>query len=217
MELKKYHKVNTIADVFQGYTRLMLRNKQLAYEQGECQELRVINWQNIKSYCSGKNIDNDCEKVKFYQNYAKEIKYMQKGDIIFQLKSGIDNNEIIYIDKEPKEKYIYDNTVLVVRVTDTSIDSLYVYIMCQSSPIQKGLRQKKWQSSVDKKGKFQSSIVPRLSKGILANMLIRELPEDERKKIVNEYIKLHKAQDNFSKKISELQADKDNKANICWL
>ena len=48
-------------------------------------------------------------------------------------------------------------------------------------------------------------------------MLIRELPEDERKKIVNEYIKLHKAQDNFSKKISELQADKDNKANICWL
>ena len=217
MELKKYYIVNNIADVFQGYTRLMLRNKQLAYEQGECQELRVINWQNIKSYCKGNDIDNVCEVVKFYQNYAKEIKYMQKGDIVFQLKSGIDNNEIIYIDKEPKEKYIYDNTVVVVRVTDTSIDSLYVYIMCQSSPIQKGLRQKKWQSSVDKRGKFQSSIVPRLSKGILANMMIRELPEDERKKIVNEYIKLHKAQDNFSKKISELQADKDNKANICWL
>ena len=215
--IENYYIAKDICDVFQGYTRLMLRNKQLISELGDGQELKVINWQNIKEYLKGNNIDSSCEKVKFYQNYAKEIKYMQKGDIIFQLKSGIDNNEILYIDKEPVDKYIYDNTVLVVRVTDTSIDSLYVYIMCQSAPIQKGIRQMKWQSLLDKKGKYKSGIVPRLSKGMLLNMMIRKLPEQERKDIVKEYIKLHKAQDNFSKKISELQADKDNKANICWL
>ena len=215
--LDYYYIVKNIADVFQGYTRLMLRNKQLIGEPCEGQELKIINWQNIKEYIKGNNIDDSCEVVKFYQNYTKEIKYMQKGDIVFQLKSGIDNNEIIYIDKEPQNKYIYDNTVLVVRVTDSSVDSMYIYIMCQSLPIQRGLRQMKLYSTKNKKGEFQSSVVPRLSKGILLNMMIRKVPENERKEIVKEYIKLHKAQDNFSKKINELQEEKDNKANICWL
>lgn len=215
-DTKEYYILKDIADIFQGYTRVTLRNKQNTSELGDGQELKVINWQNIKEYLKGNNIDNSCETVKFYQSYAKEIKYMQKGDIVFQLKSGIDNNEIIYIDKKPENKYIYDNTVLVARITDISIDSLYIYIMCQSFPIQKGLRQIKYHSTLDKYGKFQSDVVPRLSKGILLNMMIRKLPEQERKNIVTEYIKLHKAQEDFSNKITKLQTQDKNKSAVIW-
>lgn len=215
MCLREYYKVKEIADVFCGYSRSALRKKSKLGYGKNIQKYKIACWQEIEQFKGG--IHHSYEAVGMLQTYEKKIRYMKKGDLIFPEKSGIDNTKIIYIDKEPEDKFIYDNTVIVVRITDTSIDNLYVYVMCQSETIQNGLRQQKWKSILDERGRSQSGIVPRLSKGILSNMLIRKLPEQERKDIVNEYIKLKEMQDKFSKKIKELQADKDNRANICWL
>ena len=212
---KEYYTLKNIADIFQGYPRQMLRNKQ-QIQQYEELKLRIVNWQDIRNYNKGINMSDTCEIVNFQKKYTKEIKYMQKGDIIFPVKSGIDNAEIIYIDKEPEEKYIYDSTVLVVRITDKDVDSKYVYIMMsEAEAIQNGLRTEKYESSIGASDK--PLLVPRLSKGVLSNMLIRKLAKKEMDGVVNEYIYLKKAQNDFVKRINELQEDKTCKANIIWI
>lgn len=215
--LKSYYTLNNIANIFPGYTRQVLRKKQTT-DNKESKQLNIVNFQNVRDYSKGINIDDKCEVVNFKQEYSKEIKYMEKGDIIMPIKSGLENSEIIYIDKEPEEKYIYDSTILVIRVTDINVDSRYVYIMMsKSEPIQNGLKKAKYHSSLDKKGKFQSTVVPRLSKGILSNILIRQLPKKKMEEVVNEYIRIKNAQQDFLKKISEMQVDEESRASIWWI
>ena len=215
---KSYYILGKMTDTFNGYAIRELRKRTTINQQSSVQQYKIFSWQQLNKYCKTNIIDNDCKTISLSQTYEKPIKCIKKGDIAVAYKSGLEMTEILYIDKEPPEKIIVDETILIIRVSDTSIDPLYIYIMmCMSEPIQKGFRYIKEKSVTDKTGKVQKSKVPHISKTVLSNMLIRELPEDERKKIVKEYIKLHKAQDKFSKKISELQADKDNKANICWL
>lgn len=214
---KSYHILRDIADISSGYARQLLRNKQVN-SQKETQLIQIVSFQEVKNYSNGINIHDDCEIVHFQQDYTKDIKYMHKGDIIIPLKSGLGTTEIIYISEEPKEKYIYDSTNLVIKVTDKNVDSLYVYIMLsQSKPIQDGLGKAKVHASLDKHGKFQPTVVPRLSKSVLSNILIRELSKKEMEEIVDEYIKITNEQKEFINKISSLQEDKDSKSHIWWL
>ena len=214
---KSYHILKDIADISPGYSRQVLRNKQ-SNSQKETKKLQIVSFQEVKNYAKGLNIHDACEIINFQQDYTKDIKYMHKGDIIIPLKSGLGTTEIIYIFEEPTEKYVYDSTNLLIKITDKDVDSLYVYIMLsQSIPIQNGLAKAKVHASLDKHGKFQPTVVPRLSKSILSNILIRQLPKKEMRNIVDEYIRITKEKKEFVDKISSIQEDKDTRANIWWL
>ena len=142
---------------------------------------------------------------------------MKKGDIVFPVISALEDIEILYIEKEPEEMYLYDETVLVMRVTGTEIDKKFTYIMLNSEPIRNGIIKMKWEVANRNRSKLKSNrVIPRLTIGLLSAIKIVNLTEQEKFEIVREYEDLHKAKDDFTKKINKIQTQDKNKSAVIW-
>ncbi len=87
MELERYYRLEEIADIFTGYPRTLLRCKSDKEKLLNIMQVKIVNWQEIKKITSGMNIDNTIELINFHRRYDKKIRYMQKGDIVFPIKS----------------------------------------------------------------------------------------------------------------------------------
>lgn len=204
--------------LFKGYSETKINNMISKADDLNTQKVKIAGWKEIKSYTNGNNIKNICRTIKFYQKYDKEIKCMKKGDIVFPVISPLEDIEILYIEDEPDEMYLYDETVIVMRVTDPTIDSKYIYIMLNSEPIKNGLIKMKWEIANRNRGKLKSNrVIPRLTIDLLlSNIMIVKLTEDERRKIVNEYEHLINIQNDFTKKLTKLQTQDKDKSGVVW-
>lgn len=204
-------------NIFKGYSETKLNTMISKADEKDTQEIKLTGWKEIKSYTNGNDIKDICRSVKFYQKYNKEIKCMQKGDIIFPIISSLEDIEILYIEDEPDEMYLYDETVIVMRVTDPTIDSKYIYIMLNSEPIKNGLIKMKWEIANRNRGKLKSNrVIPRLTVELLSHIMIVKLTEDERREIVNEYEHLIKKKNDFTKKLTKLQTQDKDKSAVIW-
>ncbi len=118
------------------------------------------------------------------------------------------------IQEEPKEIYIYDATVIVVKIVDLTIDPRYVYIMLNSDTIKYKLKEIEWQRANMSRGNtikrktLGTNLVPRLTTDILEGIRIIKLTEEERHKIVEDYNKINKAQEDFNNKLNRLQTQR---------
>ena len=213
----KYYLPRDTYNVFKGYSQTKLNDMLSKADAENTQDIKMLGWQEIKAYTTGNDLQDICKTVKFYQKYNKEIKCMHKGDIVFPVISALDDIEILYIEDEPEEMYLYDETVIVMRVTDPTIDSKYIYIMLNSEPIKNGLIKMKWEIANRNRGKLKSNrVIPRLTVELLSHIMIVKLTEDERREIVDEYEHLIKIQSDFTKKLTKLQTQDRDKSAVVW-
>ena len=213
----KYFLPKDTYSLVKGYSETKINEMALKVDIEDTKDVKLAGWKEIKAYTQGNNIHNICRTVKFYQKYNKEIKCMQKGDIIFPIISSLEDIEILYVEDEPDEMYLYDETVIVMRVIDHTIDNKYIYIMLNSAPIKNGIIKMKWEIANRNRGKLKSNrIIPRLTIEQLSHIMIVKLTEDERRKIVEEYNRLNKAQDDFNSKLTRLQTQDKNKSAVVW-
>ena len=207
---KELYRLKDIAYIFKGYSTTKLKgNIENAINNRDKsnsnfddflnkEEVKILGWKQIKEYVKNHKVDDNCNVIEISRKYNKNINYMQKGDIIFPIFSPKDKLDIVYVDEDPEERYIYNETVLIVRVTDTNIDSKYIYIMCKKAKsIQDIFLQIKPENKIANL---------RFTKEQLALIRIAKLTDKERKRIIKEYDKLQLAEENFSKEINQLQA-----------
>ena len=203
--------------IFKGYSPTKLNTLVSKADKKDTQDVKIAGWKEIKSYTKGNDIQDICGTIRFYQQYNKEIKCMKKGDIVFPVISALEDIEILYIEKEPEEMYLYDETVLVMRVTGTEIDKKFTYIMLNSEPIRNGIIKMKWEVANRNRSKLKSNrVIPRLTIGLLSAIKIVNLTEQEKFEIVREYEDLRKAKDDITKKINKLQTQDKDKSAVIW-
>lgn len=209
---------NDIADIFKGHSKSRLNygiekainnseefncniNQFIEHEQ-----IKILGWKQIKEYANNK-LDDKCDTINISAKYSSAIKYMQKGDIVFPVATSRDNIEIVYIEDEPSEKYIYDETVWVVRIINQDIESKYVYIMCLSDPIQKGLIELKEQSE---------RVITKLTKEIISSIHIKKVSIEEQQQIITKYNMIQQDLINFHNKINNVQTSNADLSAKIW-
>ena len=205
---KNNYIVDDIADIFKGYSTTKLKeniesiinNKDKTNTNFQdfitSEEVKVLGWKQIKEYVKNHKIDDNCNIISVNRRYNKDIKHMQKGDIVLSVLPSKDSFEILYIEEEPEENCIYNESVFVIRVTESSIDSKYVYIMCTTKAVQDKILQ------LPEKEK---RVMLRITKEALSSIKIAKLTESERKQIVDDYTKLHNSINDFNNKINNIQ------------
>ena len=205
---KNNYIVDDIADIFKGYSTTKLKeniesiinNKDKTNTNFQdfvtSEEVKVLGWKQIKEYVRNHKIDDNCKIISVNRRYNKNIKYMQKGDIVLPVLSSNDSFEVLYIEEEPEENCIYNESVFVIRVTESSIDSKYVYIMCTTKAVQDKILQ-----LLEK----EKRVMLRITKEALSSIKIAKLTESERKQIVDDYTKLHNSINDFNNKINNIQ------------
>ena len=214
----KYYIIGKDCMTFKGYSEIKINSMLTNSKEREIQEFSLIAWKDIKDYIKKGSDKKDLGRtVKFCQTYNKELKCMMKGDIVLPVISPIENIEILYIDEEPEKIYLYDDTVFVIRAIEPDINSKYIYIMLNSQPIKNGIIKLKLERANINRGRLKSNrIIPRLTNDLLSTVMIIKSTQKERDEIVNQYEQLNKAQDDFNKKLCELQTQDKDKSAIIW-
>lgn len=143
--------------------------------------LKMLNLQNIRELIENKEVSYSY--IEFEPKYQKEILYVEKNDIVITVASGKGIFNIMYIENEPNDKYVYNNSCLVVRINEDIISSKYVYIQLMTKHIQEQLLKM-----------AKGTTIKHITKKDLLNIEIPILEEKETKQICSEYDKLKKAE-----------------------
>lgn len=208
-QIQEYLVLKDIADIFKGYSITKLNESISAVIDNSdktdsgledfviSEKVKVLGWKQIRNYDKTHLVKDECNVIDIGRKYNKNIQYMRKGDIVFPVFPSKDCIEMVYIEDEPEEKYIYNESVIVIRATDQSIDSKYIYIMCKSDAIQDKL--------LNLTGNTKT-VMSRLTKEILSSIKIIKLTDIERKQIVDEYTNLLELQEKFNQKINQRQS-----------
>ena len=132
------YKIDSIANISKGYP-ICISTKELNKEIHTSKFIKMLNARNIRELIDGNKVAY--AKVEFNQKYNKEIQYVEKNDIVIMSATGTkDKFNILYIDKEPDDKYCYSNSMYVLRVKDEEIISpKYLYIQLLTNKIQEKL------------------------------------------------------------------------------
>lgn len=200
--------IKDIAETFKGYSITKLNDSieqvinnsdktNSTFDDFKSYEtLKILGWKDIKEYIKNKKVDDKCNSINIGRKYKKNIRYIQKGDLVFPVIFSKDSFDIVYIDEEPEEKYIYNESVLVMRVTEPNIDSKYIYIMCANN--------RKVQNNLFQLNDRSKKVISRLTKEMLSELEIPILTEARRKRIIEEYNKLQIQQDKFDKMMENI-------------
>ena len=207
MGIDNYYRCGNIAEIYKGKS-YYITNKMM--KNDDSTEVQLLNWKHIKEMVNEKKITSPFRSVRIIENQKNQNHYLEKGDIVFPVFPSKEKVEVIYIEDKPKEKYLFDESVLVMRITDTDIDARYIYIMLNSIPIQKALIK----LISEKRTK---TCMARLTKEILSLILIVKMTKEKRKKIIEEYTRLKDAQDEFSKTLIKEQTIDKDKSAVIWL
>ena len=95
---------------------------------------KIINLKNVRELVEGQEVEYSL--TTFEQKYQKEILYVQKKDIVIPVAVGTGGFNIMYIENEPKERYIYNNSCFVLRIKEDIISSKFVYLQLMTNRVQ---------------------------------------------------------------------------------
>lgn len=161
--------------------------------------LKMLNLQNVRELIENKKVSYSY--IEFEPKYQKKILYVEKNDIVITVASGKGTFNIMYIENEPNDKYVYNNSCLVVRINEDIISSKYVYIQLMTQYIQEQLLKM-----------AKGTTIKHITKKDLLNIEIPILEEKEVEQICKEYDKIKIAE---MKLKEEQQQFWDNLNNKC--
>ena len=117
MNDKNTVKLGELSQIFKGVPKFSISNS-------SCE---MIQWTNIKNWLDGNDLETQISGM-VEKNYNNVIPFMKKGDIIISVFTG----EVLYIDADIEEQYLYGQSVFVIRVDEKVISSKYIYILLNS-------------------------------------------------------------------------------------
>jgi len=141
--------------------------------------LKVLNLKNIRELNEGENISYSLTPLE--QKYQKDILYVQKNDIIIPVATGAGKFNVLYIENEPKEQYVYSNSCFVLRVNEEIINSKYVFIQLLTNDLQEQLLQV-----------AKGNHILHISKKNILDLNFHDLGKNKMKKICDTYDELKK-------------------------
>lgn len=149
---------------------------------------KILNLKNVRELVEGQEVKYSL--TAFEQKYQKDILYVQKKDIVIPVAVGTGGFNIMYIDNEPNERYIYNNSCFVLRIREDIISSKYVYLQLMTNKIQEKLL-------CNAKG----TIIKHITKKDILSIEIPDLEKDKIKEISKRY-------DNIKNKENKLRIEK---------
>lgn len=192
--------IRNIATVIRG-PRFSERDKKVVDEntiQG-----KIVNWPNLKKMCDGENISISPTPINVIRKYKRDEIYVRQYDIAIPVFPKENGKNIVYIENEMKENYIYSELIFILRINQNSpISSKVLYMLLSSDYYSKLLLDL---------SNNENAIRYRLTNEILENISIPILDKLEMDKLQDEYIqiqnlkeKLKIANDKFNIKINNL-------------
>ena len=201
MEYKIFENIpfGKIGTVIRG-PRFSKKDKQIKEENAT--QVKILNWPNLKKICEGEDLTIPDTSINISRKYKKDDIYLQKGDIVIPVFPNEGGKNVIYIKKDMQENYIYSELVFILRITDKSISSEYLYMLLSSDSFSKYLLEV---------SKVQSVLRYRLTNEILENMIIPILDKESMEHLLDEYLdikklneKVKRANEEFNNKINKL-------------
>lgn len=190
MKSKKYILKNT--GVFKGYSVFWLEkhidNKSLYKDE----TIYILNFKQITNYIATRTIPDSCLTVRVNHAFAGSLKSMKKGDIVLSVVGRIDKIEALYVDFEPEEYIIYDDTSIIIRNENTDYNSEFIYMMFSRTSIKNKLLQQR-------NLKKRKNAMPRLTIKILTDLEI-PIPDEAEMK---ELLRIHHRLQEEEKKLVE--------------
>ena len=149
---------------------------------------KILNLKNVRELVEGQEIKYSL--TAFEQKYQKDILYVQKKDIVIPVAVGTGGFNIMYIDNEPNERYIYNNSCFVLRIREDIISSKFVYLQLMTNKIQEKLLSN-----------AKGTIIKHITKKDILSIEIPDLEKDKIKEISRRY-------DNIKNKENKLRIEK---------
>ena len=151
---------------------------------------KILNLKNVRELVEGQEVEYSL--TTFEQKYQKEILYVQKKDIIIPVAVGTGGFNIMYIENEPKERYIYNNSCFVLRIKEDIISSKFVYLQLMTNKVQEKLLSN-----------AKGSIIKHITKKDILSIEIPDLEKEKIKEICRKY-------DNIKNKETKLKYEKQH-------
>lgn len=126
MNNKRTFELGTIAGtkIMKGIPSFKSKNENLQ----ETEKLKILRYSNIKNFITTGNTDDvDFSNLDLSRRY-KDCE-VHKGDIAVPLIARSDKGSVLYIEKEPLQKCIYHETMLVVRISNENINNRYIALV----------------------------------------------------------------------------------------
>ena len=149
---------------------------------------KILNLKNVRELVEGQEIKYSL--TAFEQKYQKDILYVQKKDIVIPVAVGTGGFNIMYIDNEPNERYIYNNSCFVLRIREDIISSKFVYLQLMTNKIQEKLLSN-----------AKGTIIKHITKKDILSIEIPDLEKDKIKEISRRY-------DNIKNRENKLSIEK---------
>ena len=192
--------IKSIATVIRG-PRFSERDKKVVDEntiQG-----KIVNWPNLKKMCDGESINISSTPINVIRKYKRDEIYLKQYDIAIPVFPKENGKNIVYIENEMKDNYIFSELVFILRLNGKSpISSEFLYMILSSDYYSKLLLDL---------SKNENAIRYRLTNEILGNITIPLLSKSEMDKLLNEYTtiqnlkeQLKVTNEKFNTKINDL-------------
>ena len=164
---------------------------------------KIVNWPNLKKMCDGENINIPLSSINVIRKYKRDEIYVRQYDIAIPVFPKENGKNIVYIENEMKENYIYSELIFILRINEkSSISSKFLYMLLSSDYYSKLLLDL---------SKNENAIRYRLTNEILENITIPLLGKLEMDKLLDEYTtiqnlkeKLKITNEKFNTKINDL-------------
>lgn len=196
MKNVKYYKLKDIAYIMKGFRDFIATRADPGYDD----YVKVLSYLSIKKYILTGNTD----EIQYKElNLSKKYKngFVEGGDIIIPIMSRSVKNTVLYIDKAPNEQCIYNDTNLIIRITDNNINKKYVAIVLDSL-------MPKW-AEVQQEFKKSTTLSKRLTVGFLEDVKIPIPKKEEQDVIVRKYEEATKQLAEIDKQIKELTKNRE--------
>lgn len=191
--IEQFKKLRDLGIGIRGITFIQLNRSNYLEDENNIRLLSIADIQNAdenkeihKRYCKTsdvekKNKKNDC--------------YAEKNDIIFSLAPRTYSKNIYYIEEEPDEKMVYNDTIFAFRANDKIISSDYIYMMLSSDFFSKYI-------SIRARGR--GNIRYRLNIDEILDISIPILEKKQRESITQEFYELRHHQKLMKHRLNDI-------------
>lgn len=128
--IEEFKQLRELGTGNRGITFMHMNRNNYLDENDSVRLLSILDIQNLDE--NKEQHKRYCNKYEIEKKIKKNDCYAEKNDIIFSLAPRTYSKNIYYIEKEPNEKMVYNDTIFVFRATDSNISSDYIYMTLSS-------------------------------------------------------------------------------------
>ena len=197
----KYIDIMQDAYVFRGFPPGVMKEPD---NPQNYEKLRILGFGQIKKMFEEQDIDDSSYhyfNLKYKQK--KDFCFIEQYDLVIPLQSATPNLPILYIEKKPKDRVLYNTTNIVIRLKEKSPDlSKYLYIMLTTQPIQDLILNQAYRG--------KAAISYRFTVDIFYNLKIPIISKDKYNELLDNYTNIVKKEKELDEQKKMFNSMKNN-------